>query len=112
MTTADLDRIKVAELLIDLECAMRQSQLWQKSAPAIEYQASTVPFAADCLAFTEWLQFVFLPKMHDILDSGSSLPERCAIAPMLFTEGCGKEGELRGLQPILEALDDAITQAS
>jgi uncharacterized protein YqcC (DUF446 family) len=50
--------------------------------------------------------------MHDILDSGTRLPDRCAIAPMLHTEGCGEKGELRGLQPILEALDEAITQAS
>jgi uncharacterized protein YqcC (DUF446 family) len=91
---------------------MRQGQLWRKSAPSVNYQASTVPFAADCLALSEWLQFVFLPKMHDILDSGTSLPDRCAIAPMLLTEGCGEKSELRGLQPILEALDEAITQAS
>jgi uncharacterized protein YqcC (DUF446 family) len=71
-----------------------------------------VPFAADCLTLSEWLQFVFLPKMHDILDSGTRLPDRCAIAPMLYTEGCGERGELRGLQPILEALDEVITQAS
>ena len=91
---------------------MRQSQLWRESAPSVSYQTSTVPFAADCLALSEWLQFVFLPKMHDILESGASLPDRCAIAPMLFTEGCGEGRCLRGLQPIVEALDDAITQAS
>ncbi|UTF61480.1 YqcC family protein [Gilvimarinus sp. DA14] len=74
--------IAVANVLIDIEAAMRELQLWESSPPSAEALASTQPFAIDTLSFTEWLQFIFLPRLQQLVEQRGSLPVNCQIAPM------------------------------
>ncbi|WP_049723671.1 YqcC family protein [Gilvimarinus polysaccharolyticus] len=74
--------IAAADILIDLEAALRDLQLWQLDLPPAEALASTAPFAVDTLTFTQWLQFMFLPQMQLLIDERAPLPVNCAIAPM------------------------------
>lgn len=69
-------------LLIDLECALRRLDLWQSEAPPAAAMASVAPFCIDTLELHQWLQFVFLPRMHAIVAQGLELPDTCAIAPL------------------------------
>ncbi len=73
---------EVAALLIDIEAQLRQLNLWQEEQPAPEALTSKQPFCIDTLSFSQWLQFVFLPTMYRLLESGRALPTECAIAPM------------------------------
>ncbi len=76
------NHIAVANVLIDIEAAMRELQLWQKQAPPPEALASTQPFAIDTLSFTQWLQFLFLPRLQQMVHQQAELPVNCQIAPM------------------------------
>lgn len=105
------ERIKIAELLLDLECLMRQRGLWSNTPPASSGYRSQVPFAADCWGLDQWLQFIFLPKIRATLDRGEPLPERCSIAPMAMSQGCGVGVDLTCLEPLLKVLDEVISQA-
>ncbi|MDG0980101.1 MAG: YqcC family protein [Halieaceae bacterium] len=104
-------RIKIAELLLDLECLMRQRTLWSHDPPSSAGYRSQVPFSADCWSLEQWLQFIFIPKMKAILDGDEPLPERCSIAPMVISQGCGVGGDLTCLEPLLKVLDEVISQA-
>ncbi|MEZ5530222.1 MAG: YqcC family protein [Porticoccaceae bacterium] len=73
---------ELATVLFALEGQLRAMALWSEQVPDPVALASTQPFAVDTLAFEAWLQFIFLPRMRQLLDSGSRLPEACAIAPM------------------------------
>lgn len=73
---------RLGELLLDLECAMRRLDLWQPEAPPAAALASTAPFCIDTLELHQWLQFVFLPRMHVMVAEGLELPQACAIAPL------------------------------
>jgi uncharacterized protein YqcC (DUF446 family) len=64
-----------------LEALMQAQQLWQTAAPAPEAFASTQPFCLDTLAPFEWLQWVMIPRLHALLDSGHPLPQAFAVAP-------------------------------
>ena len=75
-------RLELASLLIDLEFEMRSLNLWSDQAPAPEALQSEQPFCIDTLSFDQWLQFVFLPKLHQILDAGLELPGQCNVAPI------------------------------
>lgn len=44
--------------------------------------ASQAPFCADTLAFEEWLQWVFLPRVQHMLDQAHPLPDQCGLKPM------------------------------
>lgn len=73
---------QLANLLFELEKELRDAQLWAKQSPAPEALLSTEPFSIDLLTFTEWLQFIFLPKMYATIEAAEDLPLSCSIAPM------------------------------
>jgi len=73
---------QVAEILIDIEAELRQLQLWEGEPPPDEAFASTQPFCFDTLTLPQWLQFVFLPRMHDLVAARAPLPGDCGIRPM------------------------------
>ena len=82
---------QVAEVLIDIEAELRRLGQWDKIPPSTEDLASKEPFCVDTLTLPQWLQFVFLPTMYQMLEEDQSLPQRCGIAPMAeeFFRGSG-----------------------
>lgn len=100
---------EVAEVLIDLESALRQQSLWQSCEPAAEALASTQPFCFDTLSFPEWLQHVFLPQMHAMIDSRQRLPDACGIAPMAEEYFCGSALTQGGVLSALRRLDQLLS---
>ncbi|MCG3169407.1 MAG: putative protein YqcC [Pseudomonadales bacterium] len=98
-------RTRIARLLPELEVELRARDLWSAHAPPPQALASTQPFCVDTLAFEQWLQFVFLPRVEALLAAGAALPAGCAIAAM---------GEIRftdrdhaALIALLRAIDEA-----
>ncbi|MFC6634887.1 YqcC family protein [Microbulbifer taiwanensis] len=88
---------EVAGQLLQLEAEMRRLDLWQSEAPAPEALASTEPFCVDTLTLPQWLQFVFLPRMHQLIERELPLPQQCGIAPIaeeFFRGGATQAGEL------------------
>lgn len=74
--------IAVAEILLDIECELRRARLWQEEHPGAEALASDQPFAVDTLAFHQWLQFILLPRLRQLVEERLPLPAACAISPM------------------------------
>jgi uncharacterized protein YqcC (DUF446 family) len=73
---------EVIEILIDIEAQLRQLGQWNKVQPPAEALASDQPFCVDTLTLPQWLQFVFLPTLYNMLQESQTLPGRCGIAPM------------------------------
>jgi len=70
-------------LLLDLlERELRAQGRWEDEAPAPEALRSSEPFAVDTLTFDQWLQWILLPRMHELLVRQLPLPADCAILPM------------------------------
>ena len=104
-------RSAIAAQLIDLEASLRQLNLWSATPPSQEALSSEQPFSMDSLEFEEWLQFIFLPTLYEVLESGGSLPQRCAIAPMA-EETVGKSAlPTEALILTLRELDRLITES-
>jgi len=73
---------EVAEQLLLLEAELRRLQLWAATPPAAEALASTQPFCVDTLTLPQWLQFIFLPRMRQLIEAEHPLPSECGIAPI------------------------------
>ena len=73
---------RVGEVLIDIEKELRELMLWEQQAPTPEALSSSQPFCIDTLTFPQWLQFIFLPRMHSLVQNQQELPHQCGIAPM------------------------------
>jgi uncharacterized protein YqcC (DUF446 family) len=72
----------VAAVLIDIEAQLRQLNLWDNIPPSSDALASQQPFCVDTLTLPQWLQFIFLPSLYQMLETEQALPDRCGIAPM------------------------------
>ena len=95
----------VADQLLQLEVELRRLQLWQEETPPAEALASKEPFCVDTLSLPQWLQFVFLPRMVELIEGARPLPTECGIAPIAeeyFRGGDYTAGELIQL---LEEID-------
>lgn len=94
--------------LFELEAELRRIDFWQSEAPSAERLASQVPFCHDTLEFHEWLQWVFLPRLGAMLDTGRLPPFACQIAPLaeLSWEHDGRE--VAHAVALLARLDDLL----
>jgi uncharacterized protein YqcC (DUF446 family) len=101
---------EIAEVLIDIEAQLRQLGLWDNIPPSTEALASTEPFCVDTLTLPQWLQFVFLPTIYQMLEDEAMLPQRCGIAPMAeeFFKGSGLTVD--GLVSSLAEIDELFSR--
>ena len=73
------DRVRLQ--LQALEALLREHQHWRNDEPQPHQFNSTQPFFMDTMEPLEWLQWVLIPRMHDLLDNKQPLPGAFAVAP-------------------------------
>ncbi len=100
--------IEIASLLIDIEAELRRLRLWEAEPPTPEALASTEPFCVDTLSFPQWLQFVFLPRMHALVAAEQLPPGRCEITPLAEQYFGNSKLDVLALLRALDALDRRI----
>lgn len=73
---------RIADLILAIEAEMRRLELWEEKSPPPEALQSLAPFCHDTLQFHQWLQWVFLPKMKEIITQEKQLPASSDIYPL------------------------------
>lgn len=111
MTAAPDTLAEVADRLLSIEVEMRRIDVWSHEPPSDQALASTQPFCVDTLVFTEWLQFVFLARMKEIVERGHGLPGMSGIAPMAEEHFRARAEPAEGLVRELEAVDRLLSKA-
>ncbi|HEK3019309.1 TPA: YqcC family protein [Proteus mirabilis] len=91
----------LARLLL-IEEEMKNIGLWQLDAPNDEAFASSEPFCIDTMEAHEWLQWVLIPRLSSLIDTGMALPTAFAIAP--YYEEVFKDDETRDYVDLLNHL--------
>ncbi|AJE20308.1 YqcC family protein [Azotobacter chroococcum] len=99
----------LAEQLLLIERELRVLGLWARLPPSDEALSSKQPFCIDALAFEEWLQWIFLPRMKQILESGSALPAVSGIRPMAEMVYAERLAELGRLLESLGEVDRLVS---
>jgi dTDP-4-dehydrorhamnose 3,5-epimerase len=97
----------VLELLQHLRTIMAANNLLQQEPLPAEAFHTDAPFACDTMTFVQWLQFVFIPKMHGCCQH-KTLPENMAIAAMAETV-LVLNAENLPLLRVLQKLDNCIS---
>ncbi|RTZ60670.1 MAG: YqcC family protein [Gammaproteobacteria bacterium] len=72
-------RNKLAGSLDSIQSELQKAELWENTSPPPHHLQSTEPFCVDTLDFSQWLQWVFIPKMRFILDQEAPLPPASSI---------------------------------
>ncbi|MFD2165836.1 YqcC family protein [Thalassotalea euphylliae] len=99
----------VNNLLNKLEQALKSSKLWSVDAPLPEQLASVQPFCVDTLRFEQWLQFIFIPKMQELLAQQLPLPNQIALCPMAEEAFAPMGDAAADIVNVLGDIDEALS---
>lgn len=100
----------IAEHLLLIERELRVQGWWREQPPSAEDLASVEPFCVDTLDFEQWLQFIFLPRMKQILEQDLPLPNASGILAMAEMVYADRVAQSAGLRVLLSEFDQLITQ--
>ena len=81
----DAQIFELTRHLNDLEVVLRELGLWSEDRPTQDALNSVMPFCYDTLEIEQWLQFIFIGRMREILEQGDVLPPSCRILPYVET---------------------------
>jgi len=95
----------VQQLLDKINQEMIRLDIWQSTLPSKEALASEEPFCCDTLTFSQWLEFVLLPKMTMLIDSNMALPKAFEILPMALESWKNEKQNMSTLLNLIEQLD-------
>lgn len=108
-----MDRLthQCADLLLAIEAEMRRIGLWGASAPEPEALASLTPFCHDTLALEQWLQWVFLPRMHRVVERDEEWPTSSEIEPLAEFRFAQLPQPTSRLLDLIRQFDELINRA-
>lgn len=100
---------ELADHLLLIEHELVVLGWWSAEPPASEALSSQQPFCVDTLAFEEWLQWIFLPRMREIIEQGKPLPSVSGIRQMGEMVFVDRPEQARRLLELLGAFDLLIS---
>ena len=62
-----------------IEAEMKKVGFWQNEALEAEKYNFKTAFAADTMAFPQWLQFIFIPRVRGILETKGVFPSSSMV---------------------------------
>jgi uncharacterized protein YqcC (DUF446 family) len=98
----------LAQLLDSLQAELELLNLWETMPPSARALQSALPFCCDTLRFSQWLQWVFMPRTRALLDAGGAFPFMSAIRPMAEEALAGCDWDGGRLLHLLGAIDQTI----
>ncbi len=87
---------------------MKSSGMWSTEPPPPEAFNFQAAFAMDTMPFVHWLQFVFIPRVRDIIAAHGKFPHSSQVGAQAIREFDGIN-EADGLVSLLIDFDDFIT---
>jgi uncharacterized protein YqcC (DUF446 family) len=96
-------------LLEELTLALKLLNCWQTQIPSALALSSSSPFCCDTLSFEQWLQFVFIPKITQMINLGQALPNKIALTPMAEESFKHLSVQAKPLLVIINKIDKTLT---
>ena len=100
---------EVILLLEEIEQELRRQNTWMAMPPSPEAMASTTPFCMDTMAFSQWLQWIFAPRVRAIVEQGGALPTGSNIKPYAEEALRVEQLEAAKLLELMERFDRLMT---
>lgn len=77
---------KAASQIAAIEAEMQRVGLWQQEPLDPEQYEFSAAFGADTMAFEQWLQFIFIPRVQQIIESQGQFPSSSMVAAYAIRE--------------------------
>ena len=99
---------RIADILLEVEASLRRSGRWECARPPESALGSEQPFCLDTLRFEQWLQWIFLPRMKQILEQRRPLPARSGIFAYAEESLSRSDPMSNNLLNLIKRFDDLI----
>ena len=76
----------VDQKISQIEAEMRRIGMWQAKPPPAEALVITHAFGGDKLAIEQWLQFIFIPRVRQIIAERGKFPAGSQVAQQAFRQ--------------------------
>jgi len=96
-------QVKAAEYANRIEAEMRRIHMWQEAPLRPEQLKFTRAFAMDTMSFSQWLQFIFLPRGREAI-AANKFPRSSSVGAQAVREFDGYS-ETDGLITLLSEFD-------
>jgi uncharacterized protein YqcC (DUF446 family) len=60
----------------------KSMHLWKNTEIGLSKLLSRAPFCRDILVFEQWLSFIFIPKIYQMINQKQTVPSKIALSPM------------------------------
>lgn len=70
----------IISTLAAIETEMQQLQLWDDQRPSDSDLASTQPFCIDTLTLPQWIQFILIERLTQMIEQKIALPTQSGTA--------------------------------
>ncbi|HEU0176863.1 MAG TPA: YqcC family protein [Blastocatellia bacterium] len=106
-TTRDRIQAKIAEI----EHEMKRIGYWQSEPLRPEQYEFRSAFAMDTMTFSQWLQFIFIPRVNSLIETGEELPRDSHNGAQAVREFDGDDQAQR-LVALLSEFDEIVRLGS
>lgn len=101
---------ELSDALNQLEVMLSELGLWSSIRPSAKELSSVQPFCYDTLEVEQWLQFIFVGRLREIIEQHDELPSTCGITPYLdMLQSSGRPIHFK-LYEKLEEIDILLTR--
>ncbi|MDP8078731.1 YqcC family protein [Phocoenobacter skyensis] len=102
-------KTQIRQHLHELQRVMESHQLWESTAPSPEALNNDQPFCIGTLCATQWLQWIFIPRMEALIEANAALPTQFSITPYL-EEALKNKAYLSALCHPIRQIETALNQ--
>jgi uncharacterized protein YqcC (DUF446 family) len=97
----------VASKIDEIEAEMRRIGVWQDKPLTPEQMDFKEPFGADLITLEQWLQFIFIPNVREIVAAKGKFPSGSEVADHAFREWImwGSRNDVERLIQLLRQFD-------
>lgn len=99
---------KLADILLAMEVQLRFLELWEYDTPTDDALKSQEPFCVDTLRFTQWIQFVLIPRLKILIEEQAPLPKTSNISNYAVEALNGMDFSTNELLQLISSLDNMI----
>ncbi len=62
-----------------IEHELKRLDIWDEEAPSAEALKSQEPFCFDTLGFAQWMQWIFLPRVQEVVENKRDMPAQSDV---------------------------------
>jgi len=95
------------KIIAEIEAEMKRIGYWSIDPLPAEVYDFRQAFAMDTMTFAQWLQFVFIPRVHQIIETQAAFPAQSMVGTQAIREFDG-DANVEHLVSLLNDFDRLI----